>query len=89
MSIMNSMKRDMAQFYEGKINEQAAAILAANRGKATPNIYVAEGATKMTKERAYAQALEDSPLAYEQMRRQHNAKHLVATLEAAGVRIEQ
>jgi hypothetical protein len=69
------------------IDAAAEAIMRQNRGQLTPNLYADVGQSKMTKERAYAQFLEDSPEVYEQYRAQHNARPIVATLEAAGLRV--
>jgi signal peptide peptidase SppA len=70
-----------------ELEAQAAAFARQNRGQITAGLYVSGTATKVTKERAYAQMLEEHPEAYAAFRAQHNAKGLIATLEAAGVRL--
>ncbi len=65
----------------------AARVMQQSGGRLTPNLYSPNGETKMTKERAYAAMLEENPEAYEAFRREHNAKAIVTTLEAAGIRI--
>jgi capsid assembly protease len=68
------------------IETQAEALARQNRGNSMRNLY-GFGESPMTKERAYAQALEANPEAYAAYRAQHNARTLVATLEAAGYRL--
>jgi signal peptide peptidase SppA len=70
-----------------ELEAQAAALARQNRSQITPGLYVSGTATKVTKERAYAQMLEEHPEAYAAFRAQHNAQALIATLEAAGVRL--
>jgi hypothetical protein len=70
-----------------ELEAQAVAFSRQNRGQVTPGMYVVGTATKITKERAYAAMLEEHPEAYEQFRSRHNAKGLIATLEAAGIRL--
>jgi signal peptide peptidase SppA len=70
-----------------ELEAQSVALARQNRGQATPGLYVSGTATLVTKERAYAQMLEEHPQAYAAFRAQHNAKGLIATLEAAGVRL--
>ncbi len=70
-----------------ELEAQAAALARQNQSQITPGLYVSGSATKVTKERAYAQMLEEHPEAYAAFRAQHNAKALIATLEAAGVRL--
>ncbi len=70
-----------------ELEAQAVAFARQNRGQITAGLYVSGTATKVTKERAYAQMLEEHPEAYAAFRAQHNAKGLIATLEAAGVRL--
>jgi signal peptide peptidase SppA len=70
-----------------ELEAQSVALARQNRGQVTPGMYVSGTATKVTKERAYAQMLEEHPEAYAAFRAQHNAKGLIATLEAAGVRL--
>lgn len=70
-----------------ELDAQAAAFARQNRTQLTPGLYVSGSATKVTKERAYAQMLEEHPEAYAAFRAQHNAKGLIATLEAAGFRL--
>jgi len=72
-----------------ELEAQSVALARQNRGQATPGLYVSGTATRVTKERAYAQMLEEHPEAYAAFRAQHNAKGLIATLEAAGVRLAQ
>ena len=70
-----------------EIEAQATTYARQNRGKETPNLYAESGTTKLTKERAYAQMLEEHPEVYGAFVAQHNAKGLIATLERAGVRL--
>jgi len=70
-----------------ELEAQAVAFARQNRAQITPGLYVSGSATKVTKERSYAQMLEEHPEAYAAFRAQHNAKGLIATLEAAGVRL--
>jgi signal peptide peptidase SppA len=70
-----------------ELEAQSIAFARQNRGQATSGLYVSGTATKVTKERAYAQMLEEHPEAYAAFRAHHNAKGLIATLEAAGVRL--
>jgi signal peptide peptidase SppA len=70
-----------------ELEAQSIAFARQNRGQATSGLYVSGTATRVTKERAYAQMLEEHPEAYAAFRAQHNAKGLIATLEAAGVRL--
>lgn len=72
-----------------ELEAQSVALARQNRGQVTAGLYVSGTATRMTKERAYAQMLEEHPEAYAAFRAQHNAKGLIATLEAAGVRLAQ
>ena len=69
-----------------ELEAQAVSFARQNRGQATAGLYSGTTA-KVTKEHAYAQMLEDHPEAYAAFRAQHNAKGLIATLEAAGVRL--
>ena len=70
-----------------ELEAQAVSFARQNRSQVTAGLYVAGTATKVTKERAYAQMLEEHPEAYAAFRAQHNAKGLIATLEAAGIRL--
>ena len=70
-----------------ELEAQAVSFARQNRGQATAALYVSWTTAKVTKERAYAQMLEDHPEAYAAFRAQYNAKGLIATLEAAGVRL--
>jgi len=70
-----------------ELEAQAQSFDRQNRGQATQGMYVNGVTTKVTKERAYAAMLEEHPEAYAQFRSQHNAKGLIATLEAAGIRL--
>lgn len=70
-----------------EIEAQAVSYARQNRGQATQGMYVNGVSTRVTKERAYAAMLEEHPEAYAAFRAQHNAKALVATLEAAGIRL--
>ena len=70
-----------------EIEAQATTYARQNRGKETSNLYAESGTTKLTKERAYAQMLEEHPEVYGAFVAQHNAKGLIATLERAGVRL--
>ncbi len=70
-----------------ELEAQAVALARQNRNQVTPGLYVSGSAAKVTKERAYAQMLEEHPEAYAAFRAQHNAKGLIATLEAAGIRL--
>jgi hypothetical protein len=69
------------------IESEAAALMAKFRGQTTPGLYADNPAVKMTKERAYAQALENDPEAYAAYRAAHNARPTIAALEAAGIRL--
>jgi len=70
-----------------ELEAQATSYARQNRGKETPNLYAESGTTRLTKERAYAQMLEEHPEIYGAFVEQHNAKGLIATLERAGVRL--
>jgi hypothetical protein len=70
-----------------EIEAQATTYARQNRGKETSNLYAERGTTKLTKERAYAQMLEEHPEVYGAFVAQHNAKGLIDTLERAGVRL--
>jgi len=70
-----------------ELEAQAVSFARQNRGQATHGMYVNGVATRVTKERAYASMLEEHPEAYAAFRAQHNAKGLIATLEAAGIRL--
>ena len=70
-----------------EIEAQATSYARQNRGKETSNLYAESGTTKLTKERAYAQMLEEHPEVYGAFVAQHNAKGLIATLERAGIRL--
>ncbi len=70
-----------------EIEAQDTSYARQNRGQVTQGMYVNGVTTKVTKERAYAAMLEEHPEAYAAFRAQHNAKALVATLEAAGIRL--
>jgi len=70
-----------------ELEAQAQSFGRQNRSQVTPRMYVNGAAAKVTKERAYAATLEEHPEAYAAFRAQHNAKGLIATLEAAGIRL--
>ena len=70
-----------------ELEAQAQSLARQSRGQLTPSMYVNGATTRVTKERAYAAMLEEHPEAYASFRAQHNAKGLIATLEAAGVRL--
>jgi len=71
-----------------RIEAEAAATARQNRGQMTPAMYVDGGhQVRMTKERAYAAALEADPESYEAYRAQHNAAAIIAQLERAGIRL--
>ena len=70
-----------------EIEAQATSYVRQNRGQVTQAMYVNGVTTKVTKERAYAAMLEEHPEAYAAFRAQHNAKGMIATLEAAGIRL--
>ena len=70
-----------------EVEAQAVAFARQNRGQVSTGLYVTGSDTKITKERSYALMLEEHPEAYAAFRSQHNAKALVATLEAAGIRL--
>jgi signal peptide peptidase SppA len=70
-----------------ELEAQAVAFARQNRGSVTNGLYVSGASTRVTKERAYAQMLEEHPEAYAAFRAQHNAKGMIATLEAAGIRL--
>lgn len=57
------------------------------RGASLPGLYVPGATAAPTKERAIASYYESNPEAYAAYRRQHNAGHVIATLEAAGIRL--
>jgi len=65
----------------------AASYARQNHGRLTQAMYVPGNEARVTKERAYAAMLEEQPEAYAAFRAAHNAKVLVATLEAAGIRL--
>jgi signal peptide peptidase SppA len=69
-----------------ELEAQATQFARQNRMTVTAGMYVAGAETRVTKERAYAAMLEEHPEAYAQFRNRHNAKPLLATLEAAGIR---
>jgi ClpP class serine protease len=70
-----------------ELEAQAVAFARQNHGQVTAAMYVPGSTAKMTKERAYAQMLEEDPQLYEAYRNAHNARALVRTLEAAGIRL--
>jgi hypothetical protein len=70
-----------------ELEAQAVAFARQNHGQVTVAMYVPGSTAKMTKERAYAQMLEDDPQLYEAYRNAHNARALVRALEAAGIRL--
>jgi len=70
-----------------ELEAQATSYARQNRGQVTQAMYVNGVTTKVTKERAYSAMLEEHPEAYAAFRAQHNAKGLIATLEAAGIRL--
>jgi capsid assembly protease len=70
-----------------ELEAQAQSFARQNRGQVTQAMYVNGVTTKVTKERAYAAMLEEHPEAYAAFRAQHNAKGLIGTLEAAGIRL--
>jgi len=70
-----------------ELEAQAQSFARQNRGQVTPSMYVNGSTARVTKERAYAAMLEEHPEAYAAFRAQHNAKGLIATLEAAGIRL--
>ncbi len=57
------------------------------RGASLPGLYVPGAIAAPTKERAIAAYYESNPQAYAEYRNQHNARGMVATLEAAGIRL--
>jgi hypothetical protein len=50
-------------------------------------IYVRESVSRVTPERAVAEALENDPSVYAAYRNAHNSAGVIQTLQAAGVRI--
>ena len=70
-----------------EVEAQATSYARQNRGQVTQAMYVNGVTTKVTKARAYAAMLEEHPEAYAAFRAQHNAKGMIATLEAAGIRL--
>ncbi len=71
------------------VEAEAAAFARQNQSQATPGLYVTGVITKVTKERAYAQAIEAHPEVYESYRNQHNAADLVRRLQSAGFELVQ
>ena len=69
------------------LEAQAIALARQNRGQVNEPVYVAGSTAPASKERIFAAMLEAQPEAYAAFRAQHNAKVLVAQLEAAGVRL--
>ncbi len=57
------------------------------RGASMPGLYVPGATAAPTKERAIASYYECNPEAYAEYRRRHNAQAVIATLEAAGIRL--
>ena len=57
------------------------------RGASLPALYVPGATAALTKEQAVARALEADPEVYAAYRAQHNARTIVRTLEAAGLRL--
>jgi ClpP class serine protease len=70
-----------------QLEAQAVAFARQKHGQMTEAMYVPGSTAKVTKERAYAQMLEEDPQLYEAYRAAHNARALVRTLEAAGIRL--
>ena len=66
------------------IDREAEALLRSARGQETPSLYVEGSTCPMTKERAYAQSLENNPEAYANYRRAHSAAPMIAQLQNAG-----
>ncbi len=67
-----------------QLETEATALARQNRGQLTASLY-STGQAPMTKERAFAQALEADPEVYEAYRAQHNAASVIATLRGAGI----
>jgi hypothetical protein len=67
------------------LEAEATSFARQNRGQATTGLYVTNSTAKVTKERAFAQLLEERPEIYAAYRDQHNAAPLLAQLKAAGV----
>ena len=70
-----------------QVESEAGQLARQNFGAVVPGIYVDGSAVRLTKEQAFARALEANPEAYGRFRAQHNARLVVAALEAAGVRL--
>jgi hypothetical protein len=79
---MEKSKQEMAA-----LESLATSYARQNRGQVTRALYVSGSEARVTKERAYAAMLEEQPEAYAAYRAAHNARGLVATLEAAGIRL--
>jgi len=79
---MEKSKQEMAA-----LESLATSYAGQHRGQVTQTSYVPSSEARVTKERAYAAMLEEQPEAYAAFRAAHNAKGIVATLEAAGVRL--
>lgn len=75
-------KKDMRD-----LEREALAVARQHRGEVTQGVYVADAAVRMTKERAFAQMLENDPQIYEEFRKRHNAAPIVRALESSGVRL--
>ena len=70
------------------IDKEADGLVRQAHGQMTPNLYVQGATCKMTKERAFAQMLEENPDVYEAYRAAHDAAPLLAKLERAGIRLQ-
>jgi hypothetical protein len=85
MNIKTELNREIAASPARRIEARANEIFSQSRGQLTPGMYAENPGVKMTKERAFAQALEDDPEAYAAYRDQHNAAPLMAQLQKAGI----
>jgi hypothetical protein len=70
-----------------KIEAEAAVMVRENSFKTTSGVYVPSERRGLTREQAFAAAMESRPELYADYRRQHNAAAIVAQLEAAGITI--
>jgi hypothetical protein len=73
------------------LETEAASVARAlkNQGVAMENLYVPGESRGITKEQAFARMLEANPEVYAAYRDQHNARTLIRTLKAAGIRLDR
>ena len=84
---MEEIKVSESMMKVAQLELDASAHYLRHRGQVTPALYVDGGATKVTKERAYAAMLEEHPETYAAYRQNHNAKSMIDALAAAGIRL--